>query len=87
MQRACVGDIRVNAFLEAELGLAAEIVSLPVAGTVRALAPILLDIASVDNELCRGAFVKAGKIAAHHEEVCTHCKSQRHVVIVDKAAV
>ena len=34
MQRTCIGDIGVHALLKAELGLTAEVVSLPVAGTV-----------------------------------------------------
>ena len=34
VQRTCIGDIGVHALLKAELGLAAEVVSLPVAGTV-----------------------------------------------------
>ena len=34
VQRACIGDVGVNAFLEAELALAAEVIALPVARAV-----------------------------------------------------
>ena len=87
MQGTCVGDVGVNALLEAELALTAEVIALPVARSVGALAPVLLDVAAVDDELCRGAFVEAGEVAAHHEEVRAHCQSQSHVIIVDKTAV
>ena len=87
MQRTCVGDVGIDALLEAELALTAEVIALPVARAVRALAPVFLDVAAVYDELCGGAFVEAGKISAHHEEVCAHCKRESHVIIVDKAAV
>ena len=37
VQGACVGDVGVDALLEAELALTSEVIALPVAGAVRAL--------------------------------------------------
>ena len=34
MQGACVGDVGINAFLKSQLGSAAQVVALPVTGTV-----------------------------------------------------
>ena len=86
-QRAGIRDVAVHALLEAQLGGAAEVVALPVAGTVGAFAPVLLHILAVDAHLVRGAFVEAGKVAAQHDEVCAHGQSEGDVVIVDDAAV
>ena len=86
-QGACIRDIAVHAFLKAQLGGAAEVIALPVAGTVGAFAPVLLHILAIDADLVRGALVKAGKVAAQHDEVCAHGQRQGDVVIMDDAAV
>ena len=82
-----VGDVGVHAFLKAELGRAAQIVALPVPGAVGAFAPVFLHVRTVDHDLVRGAFVEAGEVTAQHQEVRAHGQRQRHVVIVDNAAV
>ena len=82
-QRTGVRHIAVHALLKAQFGGAAQIIALPVAGTVGAFAPVLLHILAVDAHLVRGALVKAGKVAAQHDEVRTHSQSQGDVVIVD----
>ena len=87
LERAGVRDIGVNAFLEGELARAAEVVALPVAGAVRAFAPVLLVVRAVDLDLVRRALVEAREVAAEHQEVGAHREGQRHVVIVDDTAV
>jgi len=87
MQGACVGDIGVNAFFEAQLSAATQIVALPVTGTVRAFTPVFLHVSAVYQHLGGGAFVEAGEVAAQHQKVCAHGKSQSHMVIVDDTAV
>ena len=87
LQRACVGDIGIHALLKGKTRLAADVVALPVARAVRALAPVFLDIHAVDKELIRGRFVKAGEVAAEHQKVRAHGEGERHVIVVDDAAV
>ena len=53
MQGAGVGDIGVHALLIALLGGAAQIVALPVAGTVGAFAPVLLHVGAIHQHLGR----------------------------------
>ena len=86
-QRAGIGHVAVHAFLKAQLCGAAQIVALPVAGTVGTFAPVLLHILAIDANLVRGALVKAGEVTAQHDEVGTHSQSQRDVVIVNDAAI
>ena len=86
-QRAGVGHVGVHAFLEAQLLGAAQVVPLPVAGTVGTLAPVLLDVVAAHAQLVRGDLVKAGKVAAQHDEVSAHGQRQRDVVILHDAAV
>ena len=87
VERARVNDVGINALFKGKLRLSAEVVSLPVAGAVRAFAPIFFDIGAVYVELARRAFIKARKVASEHEEVSAHRKRKRHVIIVDDAAV
>ena len=77
LQRACVGDIGIHALLKGKTRLAADVVALPVARAVRALAPVFLDIHAVDKELIRGRFVKAGEVAAEHQKVRAHGEGVR----------
>ena len=86
-EAAGVGDVAVHTLLEGEPGLAAEVVTLPIAGAVAALPPILFDVVAVDVEFVRGALVEAGEISAQHEEVRTHGKREGHVIVVHYAAV
>ena len=87
VERAGVNDVGIHALFKGKLRLSAEVVSLPVAGAVRAFAPIFFDIGAVYVELTRRAFVKARKVASEHEEVSAHRKRKRHVIVVDDAAV
>ena len=87
MQGAGVGNVGVHAFLEGQLGSAAQVIPLPVPGTVGALAPVLLHVHTVDHHLIGGAFVEPGEVPTQHEEVSTHGQSQGHVIIVNNAAV
>ena len=87
VQGTGVGDVGVNALLEVQLAGAAQIVALPVAGAVGALAPVLLHVGTADHDLVGGGLVEAGEVAAQHQEVSAHGQSQGHVVVVDDAAV
>ena len=82
-----VGDIGINALFKAQLAGTAQIVALPIAGTVGALAPVFLHVGTIDQNLVGGGLVEAGKIAAQHQEVSTHRQSQGHVVVMDNTAV
>ena len=86
-QGAGVGHIAVHALLKGELGRAAQVVPLPVAGAVGALAPVLLHVLAVDADPVGGALVEAGEVPAQHHEVCAHGQGQGDVVVVDDAAV
>ena len=87
MKRTCVRNVGVNAFLELHARVAAQVIALPVSGTVGAFTPVLFNIAAVDVQLvCRG-LVETCKISAQHNEVCAHSQSQSHVVVVNDAAV
>ena len=86
-QRTCVRDIAVHAFLKAQLGGTAQVITLPVAGTVGALAPVLLHILAIDAHLVRGALVKACEVAAQHDKISAHGQSQSDMIIVDDAAI
>ena len=59
LQGACVRNIGVNALLEGELFAAAKVITLPVARTIRALAPILLVVCAVHHDAIRRTLVKA----------------------------
>ena len=87
MQGAGIHHVRVHALLEAQLAGAAQVIALPVARAVGALAPILLHVNAVDHHLVGGAFIKASEIAAHHQEIRPHRKRQRHVIVMHDAAV
>ena len=87
LQGAGVGHVGIHALLEAELLVAAHVVALPVAGAGGTLAPILLVVGAADVDLVGGALVKAGKVAAQHDEIGAHGQSERDVVVVDDAAV
>ena len=82
-----VGDIGVDTLFEGELLVAAQVIALPVAGAVGALAPVLLDVGAADEELLGRALVKAGEVAAQHDEVRAHGQGQGNVVVVDDTAV
>ena len=84
---AGVGHVGVHALLEGQLLAAAEVVALPVARAVGALAPVLLHERAVDVDLVRRALVEAGEVAAEHHEVRAHGQRERDVVIVHDAAV
>ena len=60
---------------------------LPVPGPGAALAPVFLHVAAVDEHLVGGALVEPGKIPAQHAEIRAHGKGQRHMVILDDAAI
>lgn len=51
VQGACVGHERIDALFKAQLARAAEVIALPVARAVRALAPVFLHIDAVDHDL------------------------------------
>ena len=86
-QRTGIWDIGVYAFFESELLGTIEVITAPVSGTVGTFAPVFLDDGAADRSLlCRG-FVEAGKVAAEHDEVSAHGKSQCDVVVVNDAAV
>ena len=87
VQGACVGDVGIDTFLERKLCRAAQVVTLPVTGTVGAFAPVLLHVSAVDQNLCGGAFVEAGEVTAQHQEVRTHGQSQGHVVVMNDTTV
>ena len=82
-----VGDVGVHSLLKAELGRAAQVVTLPVPGPGAALAPILLHVAAADEDLAGGALVKPGEVPAQHAEVRSHGQGQGDVVVLDNAAV
>ena len=87
LQCAGIRHVAVHALFKAQLARAAQVVPLPVARAVGALAPILFHICAVDAQLVRGAFIEAGEIAAQHHKVRAHGQRQRDVVIVHDAAV
>ena len=87
LKGAGVGNVGVDALDKAELRGAAQVVALPVAGTRRTLAPVLLHVLTVDVDALGRALVKAGEVAAQHHKVGTHGKGERHVVVVDDTAV
>ena len=60
-QRTGVGNVGVNALLKAQLLCAAEVIALPVAGAVGALAPVLLDIVAATRSLFVGDSSKRAK--------------------------
>ena len=82
-----VGNVGVHALLEGQLLVAAVVVPLPVPGPGAALAPVFLHVAAVDEHLVGGALVEPGEVPAQHAEVRAHGEGQRHVVILDDAAV
>ena len=84
---AGVGHVGVHALLEGQLLAAAEVIALPVARAVGALAPVLLHERAVDVDLVRRALVEAGEVAAEHHEVRAHGQSERDVVVMHDAAV
>ena len=86
-QGAGVGHVGIDALLKAQLLGAAQVVALPVAGAVGALAPVFLDVVAADAQLVRRGLVEAGEVAAQHNEVRTHGQRQRDVVILHDAAV
>ena len=87
MQRAGIRYITVNAFYKGQLSVTAEIVALPVAGTRRALAPVLFHIASVYKYFICRRFVKPREVSAQHTKVAAHCKRQRNMIVVNYSAV
>ena len=87
VEAAGVGHVGVHALLKAQLGGAAQVVALPVPGTVGAFAPVFLHVGAVDHHLVGGALVEPGEVTAQHQEICAHGQSQGHVVVVDNAAV
>ena len=87
LEGAGVRDVGVDALDEAELRGAAQVVALPVAGTRRTLAPVLLHVLTVDIDALGRALIEAGEVAAQHHKVGTHGKGERHVVVVDDATV
>ena len=82
-----VGHVGIHTLLEGQLLAAAEVVALPVARAVGALAPVLFHERAVDVDLVRRALVEAGEVAAEHHEVRAHGQRERDVVVVDDAAV
>ena len=64
LEAAGVGHVGIHALLEGQLLAAAEIVALPVARAVGALAPVLFHERAVDVDLVRRALVEAGEVAA-----------------------
>ena len=86
-QSTGVGHVGVHALFKGELGGAAQIVALPVAGTGAALAPVLLHVAAADEYLAGGGLVEPGEVPAQHAEVGAHGQSQGDVVVLDDAAV
>ena len=88
LEVACVRNVRVNAFLESHLAaLAAVVVTLPVACTVGAFAPILFNICTAYKELSRRGFVESCEITSEHHEISAHSESQCHVVVMNDTAV
>ena len=87
MQRTGVTDVGIDALLERQALPGTEVVALPVARPVGALAPVLFDVLTVYDELvCRG-FVESGEISSEHDEIGAHGKRECHVVVVHDAAV
>ena len=84
---ARVRDVGIDALLERQLLVAAEVVPLPVARTRGALAPVFLVISAVEIHLAGRAFVESRKVPAEHDKIRAHRKRQRHVVVIDDAAV
>ena len=87
LEAAGVRYVGIDAFFEGELACAAHIVALPVAGAGGTFAPVLFHVVAADVDLVGGAFVKAGEVAAQHDEVSAHSQSQGHVVVVNDTAV
>ena len=87
LQRTCIRNVRVNAFLKRQLLVAAEVITLPVAGTVAAFAPVFLHIVAVDDDLVGGRLIKSREVTAHHQEVSAHRQRKGHVIIMNNAAV
>ena len=82
-----IRDVGVDTLDEAELRSTAQVVTLPVAGTRRTLAPVLLHVLTVHIDALGRALVEAGEVTAQHHKVGTHGKGKRHVVVVDDTAV
>ena len=59
LQRPCIGDVGINPLLKGELLAPAEIIPLPVARAVRALAPIFLIVGAVHHDTVRRALIEA----------------------------
>ena len=87
VQTAGVRHVGVHPLLKRELGAAAHVISLPVAGAGRAFAPVFLHVVAVDNHFVGGTFVKTGEIAAQHAEISTHGQCQCDVVVMYDASV
>ena len=87
VEATCIRHVGVYSFLKGHGLCSAQVIALPVAGTVRAFSPVFLYIASIYNELVGGAFIKAGKVATQHYKVCTHGQGQGNVVVVHNTTV
>ena len=88
LEVTCIRNVRVNAFFESHLAaLAAVVVTLPVARTVGAFAPILFNICAAYKKLSRRGFVESCEITSEHHEISAHSESQCHVVVMNDTAV
>ena len=87
LEAACIRHVGVDTLFKRELLIAAKVISLPVARTGRAFTPVFLVVGAADADLVGGAFVKARKVSAKHNEIRTHCQRKRNVVIVNDATV
>ena len=87
VERACIGYIGIHAFFKGEFAGTTQVVTLPIPGTVGAFPPVLFHISAVYHYLRCGGLVEAGKVSAQHQEICTHCQSQGHVVIVNNTTI
>ena len=86
-QRAGVWHVGIDAFFEGELAVAAHVITLPVAGAGRAFAPVFFHVVATDAYAVGWRFIEAGEVAAEHDEVCAHGKSEGHMIVVHDTTV
>lgn len=63
------------------------IISVPISGTFRTLAPVFFFGYAIHHDFSAWTFIKSGKISSHHEEVGTHSKRHSNMTIMDYTSI
>ena len=82
-----IRNVTVYALFKCHAFLSAKVIALPVAGTITAFSPVFFYVVTVNNQFVCRAFIKACKVAAQHDKICTHSKCQCNVIVVNNSAV